>query len=120
VELDQKTIEDILDALFRMERMLQRSDRAKLLAILDTLASMKFKDFRDAVEYLQHTELDMRMARLRIQAATGLQPPSLIAEKDNTPVEPLLARRRSSATIPAAQRPEIPPPRDPKNRDSKG
>jgi hypothetical protein len=93
-----KAIEDALDQLFRMEKLLMKIDRNRLLSALENLqkALGGIEDLREALEAIPHTELDMRMARLRIQAMTGLQPPSLASDPDRTPVEPMQARRASA------------------------
>jgi hypothetical protein len=98
-----KAIEDALDQLFRMEKLLTKIDRNKILSALENLkkALGGIEDLQEALEAIPHTELDMRMARLRIQAITGLQPPSLASDPDRTPVEHMQVRRPSSSTFKA-------------------
>lgn len=96
-----KAIEDALDQLLRMEKLLQNIDRNRILTALELLkkALENIDDLQEAIEAIPHTELDMRMARLRIQAATGLQPPSLASDPDKTPVEPIQARKPIGAPV---------------------
>lgn len=104
-----RAIEDALDQLLRMEKLLTKIDRNKLLTALETLkkALGGIDDLQEALEAIPHTELDMRMARLRIQAVTGLQPPSLASDPDRTPVDHLQGRK--AATGAPKPRPETQP-----------
>ena len=65
-------IGEAIEALSKAEKLIAEVDRAGLLAKLDEL--------RDFVEGLSRMQLDMRMARLRLQAM--LPPPS---DPDRTP-----------------------------------
>jgi len=98
-ETTKKVIETVLDDVFKMEKLLSHIDRNRILTVLELLEKLDLDILKNGVESLQAAELDLRMARLRIQAITGLQPPSLISDPDRTPVEPLQARRRSSQSI---------------------
>lgn len=67
------TIRDAIDALQKAENLLADLDRAGLLKRLDEL--------REAVETFPQTQLDLRMARIRLQSHLGSDP-------DKTPVRP--------------------------------
>ena len=95
----KKVIESVLDDVFKMEQLLSRIDRSRILRTIEALEALDLKALQEGVELLHHTELDVRMARLRIQAITGIQPPSLVSDPDRTPAEPIQVRRRSSASI---------------------
>jgi len=109
-----QSIEDVLDALHRMEKTFQKIDRNNILHSFEVLERLDLKALREAVEALQHIELDMRMTRIRIQALTGVQTPPLRTTTEDTPVEPII-RRKSSATFPrsSATDPIFPRPDDP-------
>ncbi len=96
-----KSVEDVLDALHRVEKNFQKIDRNNVLSAIEVLERLDLRALRDAVEALQHIELDMRMTRIRIQALTGVQTPPIRSTTEDTPVEPFM-RRKSSATFPRA------------------
>lgn len=109
-----QSIEDVLDALHRMEKTFQKIDRNNILHSFEVLERLDLKALREAVEALQHIELDMRMTRIRIQALTGVQTPPIRTTTEDTPVEPII-RRKSSATFPRSSPtdPIFPRPDDP-------
>lgn len=96
-----KSIEDVLDSLHRTEKLFQKIDRNEILTALEVLERLDLTALREAIEALQHIELDMRMTRIRIQALTGVQTPPIRTNTEDTPVEPII-RRKSSATYPRA------------------
>ena len=95
----KKIIESVLDDVFKMEQLLSKIERSRILSAIEALEQIDLSALKEGVETVHHAELDLRMARLRIQAITGIQPPSMVSDPDRTPVEPLQARRRSSQSL---------------------
>ena len=102
----EKVIVTVLDEIYRAEQLLRKLDRNRVLSALELLMSIDTAALIEAVGNYQQTELDLRMARLRISALTGLQPEAIRSDPDRTPVEPLQSRKSSQIRI---QLPKKPP-----------
>lgn len=111
-----KAIEDALDALFRVEKLLSKIDARGALSTVTALKqALELNLLEDALGSIAQTELDMRMARLRIKAMTGLEPPSMTSDPDRpTPVEPVQRRSSSSQTMRGFPAPTVVIKKDPK------
>jgi hypothetical protein len=94
----EQAIRDAIDALNKAEKLLGTVDRVGFLNLLDALGKGLLA-LRDAIETLPHVALDLRMARIRLQAH--------VSDPDKTPAQGI-----SSATIRAVRSTATRMPRD--------
>jgi|SRR6185295_3828304 len=91
-------LEEAIEVLLKLEKLLQALDRENLRALVEAIPS---------------TELDMRMARLRLQRVLDSRRPWA---DEKTPVDPILKRRESSNRIHTQKMPFPMPPKDPEKK----
>ena len=90
-------LRDALDAVKRTEKLLEKLDRPALVKLLGVLGPLLRAVDSFAKEHAA-VVLDLRMARLRIQAILGPEAREGY-DPDKTPIEPLVRRSQSSTQI---------------------